>query len=372
VWRQAAPQEKLYGYRARVMREDRGRFARVRDARVLLYWPHGLGDWVQLAYVLPLLEPSNRYYITRYGDDFVALMEGNAAITPLYSGVAQTRNAFGSAARDFHLGVSYAELDGSVREVRLNEPLHAAARDAEIDVILWTDFPEVVGRSAFPFHTKARFLAKQLVAPRRLAEFALDRPLPTSLDVNPPADARALVEQRLADWCGPAQRLCVIAGSGHTAAGKNWGASGGEADRLAELLNARDERWRFLVLADESRGEHAATFAELFGDAPLPYANLLKAIGARAELFVGVPAGPFHFAVARGGVRCVGVWLAHHPYFYDEPSPLVRHVVGSRVRERGFDRRKGIVTVPRGFGDALTYLATPGASAEDVLAALDA
>ena len=28
------------------VREDRGRFAALRDARVLIYWPHGFGDWV--------------------------------------------------------------------------------------------------------------------------------------------------------------------------------------------------------------------------------------------------------------------------------------------------------------------------------------
>ena len=34
------------GWACRAMREDRGRFAALRDARVLIYWPHGLGDWV--------------------------------------------------------------------------------------------------------------------------------------------------------------------------------------------------------------------------------------------------------------------------------------------------------------------------------------
>src|SRR5215469_13125610 len=69
------------------MREDRGRFADLRDARVLVYWPHGLGDWVHLSTIAPLLERSNTYAITRFGDDYVSLMDGNRYFTPLYSGV---------------------------------------------------------------------------------------------------------------------------------------------------------------------------------------------------------------------------------------------------------------------------------------------
>ena len=38
------------------IREDRGRFAALRNARVLIYWPHGLGDWVHFGGVAPLLD----------------------------------------------------------------------------------------------------------------------------------------------------------------------------------------------------------------------------------------------------------------------------------------------------------------------------
>ena len=59
------------------VREDRGRFAALRGKRVLIYWPHGFGDWVTFGAIAPLLEPSNTYAITRFGDDYVSLMEGN-------------------------------------------------------------------------------------------------------------------------------------------------------------------------------------------------------------------------------------------------------------------------------------------------------
>src|SRR5579862_1404968 len=69
------------------MREDAHRFAQLSDARVLIYWPHGLGDWTHLGAIVPLLDPSNSYAVTRFGDDYVSLMEGNRLLTPLFSGV---------------------------------------------------------------------------------------------------------------------------------------------------------------------------------------------------------------------------------------------------------------------------------------------
>ena len=59
------------------MREDAGRFAGLSGARILIYWPHGFGDWVHLGAIVPLLEPSNTYAVTRFGDDYVSVMEGN-------------------------------------------------------------------------------------------------------------------------------------------------------------------------------------------------------------------------------------------------------------------------------------------------------
>jgi len=63
--------------RLAVHSHDRGDFANVRHKNVLLYWPHGFGDWAQFSQVLPFLEPTNRYWITRFGDDSVSLMDGH-------------------------------------------------------------------------------------------------------------------------------------------------------------------------------------------------------------------------------------------------------------------------------------------------------
>ena len=47
-------------YECRVFRSAEDGFENVRNAAVLIYWPHGFGDFVFLSTILPLLEPSNR------------------------------------------------------------------------------------------------------------------------------------------------------------------------------------------------------------------------------------------------------------------------------------------------------------------------
>jgi hypothetical protein len=63
-----------------------GDFKSLRDTNVLVYFPHGFGDFVQILAALPLLNATNRYWITRLGDDYTCVMEGNAVVTPVYTG----------------------------------------------------------------------------------------------------------------------------------------------------------------------------------------------------------------------------------------------------------------------------------------------
>ena len=51
--------------------------------------------------------------------------------------------------------------------------------------------------------------------------------------------------------------------------------------------------------------------ADLFGDAALsspPFALVLKALLHFADLAVGVPAGPYHLAMAKPGLPTIGLW----------------------------------------------------------------
>ena len=76
------------------------------------------------------------------------------------------------------------------------------------------------------------------------------------------------------------------------------------------------------------------SYHSLFGGVnggPLPFSLVLKALLAVAELVVGVPTGPTHLAMARSGLPTIGIWLTHHPSWYDEPRNLAINIVSKNV-----------------------------------------
>ena len=348
------------------MREDRGRFAALRDRRILIYWPHGLGDWVHFGFIAPLLEPSNAYAITRFGDDYVTLMEGNGIVVPILSDVRAPTDGSECGAR--HLGMTQRRCNGGNVRLELPEPIAKGLRSFAPDALLWTDYPETEGNTRYPFHTKARNLARLLVPAQRLASFDLSVPLKNSIDFAPDPEAARLVDERLAAFASPQHRLGVISRSGVTAARKNWG-DGTEARAFVTGMRAGVRGWRFISMDDEDLGPGVAGFRELFANVDRPFAHLYKALAQRIDLFVGIPAGPLHFTLARGGVPTVGIWTAHHPDWYDEPNPAAIHLVGRYVRDRGFDRRPASATKPASLRHRLEYLDSHAIPAEAAMEA---
>lgn len=348
------------------IREDRGRFAAVRDARVLIYWPHGLGDWVHFGGVAPLLEPSNAYAITRFGDDYVSVMEGSAGVEPLFSGVRAPSDGASCGAR--HLGMPLSQCDGRKMSVLFPPGLDVAVTRFAPDIVLWTDYPETEGRTSFPFHTKARNLIRLLAPVEQLASVDLAVPLRNVIDFSAPPQTQRRVDERLAQFTQAAGRLAVISRSGVTAARKNWG-EGSEARAFVAALRRESPGWRFISMDDENLGEGVAGFRTLFGDLDEPFARAYKALAKRIDLFVGVPAGPLHFTLARGGVPTIGIWMAHHPDWYDEPSPDAIHLVGRYVRDRAFERRPATTTKPPSLQHRLIYVDEPTIGADVVVEA---
>ncbi len=348
----------------RAMREDRGRFAALRERRVLIYWPHGLGDWVHFGYVAPLLDDSNAYAIARFGDDYVSMLEGSPLVRALFSGVRAPGD--GAELGAAHLGLTLRQCTG--KEVRLEIPFPLAQAVAEFaaDTLLWTDYPETEGRTAYPFHTKARNLARLLVRRERLVTFDLSQPLRSSVDFVASEATQRSLDERLARVLPKGKRLCVISRAGITAARKNWG-DGSEARAFVAALRRRASDWIVMSMEDEDLGENVIGFRSLFAEVDEPFARLLRALAPRVDLFVGVPAGPLHFILARGGVPVIGLWVAHHPDWYDEPNRDAIHVVGRYVRDRGFDRRVATTSKPPSLRHRLCYLDTVTIGAEPVL-----
>ncbi|MDQ2865829.1 MAG: hypothetical protein M3R51_06345 [Candidatus Eremiobacteraeota bacterium] len=328
--------------------ERRGAFARLRGRRVLIYWPHGLGDFVHLSYILPLVEPSNTYFITRFGDDYVHLYDGCEIATPIYSGIAKPQD--GSALHARHLGINFKRIRNAPMEVEVPEPLHGRIEAAGIDTLLYTDYPEHEGRLGFPFHTKARALARDLVSAERLASLPLDRPLVSALPLATTRETTALVEERLRSYVGAAERLIVVAPGGHTTPQKTWPES--EVEAFADAMLAATPKTRTVTIDERTSKQIgrdpalAATTQDLFGDCAIPFAQMLIALLRACDAFVGVAAGPLHTALAIGGRPIVGIWLAHYPDWYDENTEGAIHLVGPYALKKRLDRRKATATLP--------------------------
>lgn len=315
--------------------ERKGAFARLRGRRVLIYWPHGLGDFVHFGHVLPLLEPSNEYFITRYGDDFVHLYDGAEAIAPLYSGVKNIGD--GSAQSDRHLGIDVRRIRNREEKVMSAEPLRSRIVEAGIDAILYTDYPECEGRTRFPFHTKARALARDLVLPERLAQFDLNVSLPSALRFYVPPDVAARIERRIREIAAAGERLYLLSPGGHTNVEKTWPKE--DVDAFVALLNDRDPTARAFVIDERN-------VAERFGDLDLSFSHVLVTLLRAAHAFVGVPSGPLHAAIALGASPVIGIWLSRYPDWYDEPHSNVIHLVGPIPYKKSYERRPGTTSLP--------------------------
>ena len=336
-------------------------FAALQNARVLVYWPHGLGDFVHFGYVVPALEPNNAYFITRFGDDFVHLFDGARGIAPLYSGTRAIGDGAAQGAR--HFGVQWKKIRNRPSELTFVEPIASQVRELAIDAVLYTDYPEPEGRNAFPFQTKHRALIRKLVSPERLATLALNRPLPTSLTFDVPAAARTRIEQRLRDFVAEGDRLYLLAPGGHTTPAKSWPVE--ECDRFVSDLPSYDPRGRALLL-DEP------TIRKAFGDLDLPFAHVLVTLLARAHAMTGVSAGPLHVAMAMRATPVVGIWLAHHPDWYDECYDRSLHLTGPLVHRRKLDQRPATLTTPPELRARTRPFASRIPAASDVFESLDA
>jgi hypothetical protein len=355
------------------MREDRGRFAALRNERVFTYWPHGLGDWAQVAAILPLFEPSNAYAIARFGDDYSSLLEGNAYVRVLRSGILRLGDGSSFGAKD--LGLQQRRLDGSVRRVMVPHPLADDLADFAPTAMLWTDYPETEGRTPFPFQSKARNLARLLVSPERLAGIDVTKPLATTVDVRSDPMLQASVDLRLGRFAPSGARRLLLSVSGYTAERKNWDLA--QARAFVALVHRDDPRSRVIVMEDPALGkssawpgrEIVAGYRELFSDLDTPFARVFLALLKRVDAMVGVPAGPLHVAMIHRGFPIVGLWLAHLPEWYDEPNPDAVHLIGSYPSERRFDRRPATTTLPMGW-HRKTMLDRRTIPAEAVIAAL--
>jgi hypothetical protein len=330
-----------------VYSDDARRFGSVTNRRVLIYWPHGFGDFVHFSFVVPLLEPSNTYYLTRFGDDFVHLYDEGEGVRPLYSGTRERGDGSALGAKP-HFGLDLDHPPDGLTRLDVPEPLRSRIVQRGIDALLVCRYPEMTGRTPYPFHSKARYLASRIVAPQRLAAVDLAQPLHSSLAFRPPAETAASLEARIREVIEPGEHLYLVSAGGHTQTDKIW--SEHEIASFVHEAQRRDPRAR-IITVDERTSEQigrdhrlAPTTADLFADMEIPFAHVLVTLIRAAHGYVGVAAGPLHCAIAMGGRPTVGIWLAHWPEYYDEPTKDAIHLVGPGVYRKKLDQRIGART----------------------------
>jgi len=211
-------------YEACVCTHDRGNFETVTNSNVLIYWPHGFGDFVFLSLIAPFLNPTNRYWITRFGDDSTSLFEGNDYIRPMYMGNNSPHCDDGGRFGNKHFGIHYDDIDGGEMRLQLPSALLDQCRQNQIDSVFWTWFPETHGHALFPNHSKGRNVLSHIANLSPEKEAVYRRPLTSTINFNTDSWLKQWVEGRLKNVMGFGQRkLCIVTRVGYTSIDKNWG-----------------------------------------------------------------------------------------------------------------------------------------------------
>ena len=204
------------------------------------------------------------------------------------------------------------------------------------------------------------------------------------------------VEARLKAHLGFGEyKLCLIGRTGYTATGKNWGhrwreempdgkrIEGEECRDFMRLMIKKDRKWCFLIMEDglfvgdntlRDVGLNAFSYAELFGvvgSGSLPFGLVLKSLVNFADLMVGVPAGPFHLAMAKSELPTIGIWTEHFPSWYDEPKAASVHIISKNVVEQHLDVRPGSFVEKEDLRFRLIHTETRVIEGEQVLNAAE-
>jgi hypothetical protein len=372
------------------------RLSRLSDTNVLIYFPHGFGDWIHFSHILSLLEQTNQYYITRFGDDTVSLMDGCIGVTPFYLGTASHQCAYGGLFSNRHFGMDLKQIHGEPIELNFPLSLHATCVEHSINALLTLPFIDVVGYRAFPYHTKARALLTSLIPPDDPRFIALSAALPCPINFDVPTMIQQFVENRLINFLGLGiRKLCLISRGGYTTPEKFWGrlwrdevsgctlSEGEECRDFMRLMLAKDPDWIFLSMEDRifegddtlsSDEIQCVSYAQVFGSiggTGLPFGLVMKALVNIADLCVGVPSGPYHLSMVKPDLPCIGIWTNQFPSWYDEPKEDSIHVISKNVVEKGYMDRPGSFTEMGGLKYDCRFVDTRRITGEQVMAAAE-
>ncbi len=323
-----------------------------RNENLLIYWPHGLGDWVFLGFILNHADKSNNYFVTRFGDDYVSILDGAAEnIHPIYitEGINHSHGA--------DQGIPNFNFYEN-KTIIFPKNLASICKENSIRYGAY-GFSETFGYSAFPFHTKARNQLRNFMDEN---DPALKKPLHNCISLEIPnffeKKLDAIMENELD--ISRKRKLCLINRTGHTLIEKNWGYSfreetktGREAEEprgFIKNLKAHDDKWYFISFEDRAlEGDHSLkskeydsfSYFEIFKNKRIPFSFVLKYLLKRCELFVGVPSGPYEVSLLFDNYPNIAIWLNCFPSWYDEPKNDCTYIMGKDVFNRRLDELHG-------------------------------
>ncbi len=310
-----------------------------------MYWPHGLGDWGMLGTFARWLAPTGGVYATRESTDSAAYFEGNEYIHPLYC-----HPEYPQIGRAIH---------GELFHIEGVEPSVAS----ELECAVYPDFLETYGHQRAPLHSKVRYNAYHLVGPNNLPSKLLDGvlPRPTHAPIAPELDRE--IGRRVDELRSSLRtRVALIARTGFSSFGKNWGhrfrdelngaEEGAEAREFLRILGKQDQRWATVSLeAPGISGVHSLESESLgcvashrFWDGlEWPFVQLLRALLRHCDLVVAVPTGPLEIADQCFDGPTVSLWIEHYPSWLVEPRPNHAQVVSRNIKDEGYDDRPGSI-----------------------------
>lgn len=343
----------------------------LRDANIVIYFPHGLGDWVMFSCVAPFLNcNNNQLYITRFGDDYVSLQNNSNTLRPLYSGLPNVHCNDGHDydRHHFHFHIPDATL-------KVTATMAAKLQAINCTHICFDGFPEVGGNYyEFPFHSKPRNVLRKIYHAMSAVEKAtLNNPLPSCVNTHANDLLTEFVLTRLRQHTpyNSKTKLILISRYGLTSCGKNWG----HLFRSEQYPNEADECREFISLCRKKNSntvfvslEHVGVsgagslidaqnnvfgFHNLFGNDAgcsifTPFASTLLALMRVADIHVGCPTGSSGVATLFPNLTNVIVWIELFPSWYFEPTAnTVNLISANSLHQRqnqvgSFDSNKNV------------------------------
>ena len=325
------------------------------NENILIYFPHGLGDWVMFNNITPFL--NNNIFMSRYGDNYSSIMEDSEKITPIYCGV----NNVHSEQSDFISSNNFDTLPRSILE---------KCKKNKITHFFFNPFYE--SQSTFPYHSKGRshlLSCHDLLSDEQKSN--LNNVLKNNINIKDNSFITNILISKLYSMTSynSLSKIIVISRYGITSVGKNWGhlyrdeKYKNEADEAREFIDLclkKNPNTIFLTMESsllnsshslKNYKKNVYSTEELFGSFDnnnnIPYAILLKSLFSITDIHIACPSGPLGLSLLFNNIKSIGLYIEHIPSWYFEPGKNELNIISNnntikKSNIRSFDNMNNI------------------------------